>query len=62
MLDTLKEKLEAAKIILADEQERMVSLNHQGSPYLSFTQGQLPDIQWSYSMKMHTLDTVPGNQ
>ena len=26
MLDTLKEKLEAAKIILADEQERMVMM------------------------------------
>lgn len=32
MLDTLKEKLEAAKIILADEQERMVMM--QVSEYL----------------------------
>ena len=32
MLDTLKEKLEAAKIILADEQERMVMM--QVSAYL----------------------------
>lgn len=32
MLDTLKEKLEAAKIMLADEQERMVMI--QVSAYL----------------------------